>query len=128
MHRNIEGNDFKVMKILRFSSKVKRIFIENNIVFFCHFQHLKIPDSAKKELTYLIQMLETVIKKKYLNSNIDELSESVQNSYNKFADFINSPESQFAHVSPELFEQIIDFFEKVVMTRNHKCVFWILDF
>lgn len=67
-------------------------------------------------------MLETVIKKKYLNSNIDELSESVQNSYNKFADFINSTESEFAHVSPELFEQIIDFFEKVVMTRNHKYV------
>lgn len=87
-------------------------------------QHLKIPDSAKKELTYLIQMLETVIKKKYLNSNIEELSESVQNSYNKFADFINSAESEFAHVSPELFEQIIDFFEKVVMTRNHKYVYY----
>lgn len=81
---------------------------------------MKIPDIAKKELTYLIQMLENVIKKKYLNSNIDELSESVQNSYVKFADFINSADSQFAHVSPELIEQIIDFFEKVVMTRNHK--------
>lgn len=81
---------------------------------------MKIPDNAKKELTYLIQMLENVIKKKYLNSNIDELSESVQNSYVKFADFINSSDSQFANVSPELIEQIIDFFEKVVMTRNHK--------
>ncbi|XP_055317993.1 rab5 GDP/GTP exchange factor isoform X2 [Sitodiplosis mosellana] len=86
-------------------------------------KHLKIPDNAKKELTYLIQMLENVIKKKYLNSNIAELSDSVQNSYGKFADFINSPESQFAHVSPELIEQIIDFFEKVVMTRNHKILF-----
>lgn len=65
-------------------------------------------------------MLENVIKKKYLNSNIAELSDSVQNSYGKFADFINSPESQFANVSSELIEQIIDFFEKVVMTRNHK--------
>lgn len=70
-------------------------------------------------------MLENVIKRKYLNSNIDELSESVQNSYAKFAVFINSADSQFAHVSPELIEQIIDFFEKVVMTRNHK---WVCTF
>lgn len=67
-------------------------------------------------------MLETVIKKKYLNGNIAELSESVQNSYVKFADFINTADSQFANVSTELIEQIIDFFEQVVMTRNHKYV------
>lgn len=85
-------------------------------------QHLKIPDNAKKQLTYLISMLETVIKKKYLNSNITELSESVQNSYLTFSDFINSADSEFANVSSELIEQIIDFFEKVVMTRNHKYV------
>lgn len=65
-------------------------------------------------------MLENVIKKKYLNGNITELSDSVQNSYGQFADFINSSDSQFADVSSELIEQIIDFFEKVVMTRNHK--------
>lgn len=87
-----------------------------------YFQHLKVPDIAKKELTYLIQMLENVIKKKYLNSNIADLSESVQNSYVKFAEFINSTDSQFANVSSELIEQINDFFEKVVMTRNHKYV------
>lgn len=86
------------------------------------FQNLKIPDSAKTELTYLIKMLETVIKKKYSNNNIVELSESVQSSYVKFAEFINSADSQFANVSSELIEQIIDFFEKVVMTRNHKYV------
>lgn len=83
-------------------------------------KHLKIPDNAKKQLTCLIQMLETVIKKKYLNSNITELSESVQNSYVTFSDFINSADSEFSNVSSELIEQIIDFFEKVVMTRNHK--------
>lgn len=67
-------------------------------------------------------MLENVIKKKYLNSNIADLSESVQNSYVKFGEFINSADSQFVNVSSELHEQIIDFFEKVVMTRNHKYV------
>lgn len=65
-------------------------------------------------------MLENVIKKKYLNGNITELGESVQNSYMTFSDFINSADSEFANVSSELIEQITDFFEKVVMTRNHK--------
>lgn len=83
------------------------------------FQHMKIPDNAKKELTSLIQMLETVIKKKYMTHNILEISESVQSSYGKFVDFISSVNSEFANVSPELCEQITDFFEKVVMTRNH---------
>lgn len=67
-------------------------------------------------------MLESVIKKKYASNNVVELSESVQSSYVKFAEFINSAESQFANVSSELIEQISDFFEKVVMTRNHKYV------
>lgn len=86
-------------------------------------QHMKIPDNAKKQLWVLIQMLENVIKKKYLNGNITELSESVQNSYMTFSDFINLADSEFANVSSELIEQIIDFFEKVVMTRNHKILF-----
>lgn len=95
--------------------------MQNDIILITiNFQHLKIPDSAKKELTYLIRMLETVIRKKYASNNIVELSESVQSSYVKFADFVNSAESQFANVSSELIELIIDFFEKVVMTRNHK--------
>lgn len=83
------------------------------------FQHMKIPDNAKKELMRLIQMLDTVIKKKYLTHNIMEISESVQSSYGKFLDFISSVNSEFSNVSPELSEQITDFFEKVVMTRNH---------
>lgn len=80
---------------------------------------MKIPDSAKKELMCLIQMLDTIIKKKYLTHNIVEISESVQNSYGKFVDFISSVDSEFSNVSSELSEQIADFFEKVVMTRNH---------
>lgn len=87
--------------------------------FFFHFQHMKIPDNAKKELMCLIQMLDTIIKKKYLTHNIVEVSESVQNSYGKFIDFINSVDSEFTNVSSELNEQITDFFEKVVMTKNH---------
>lgn len=73
-------------------------------------------------------MLENIIKKKYVNSNIEQLSESVQNSYVTFADFINSADSQFANVSSELVDPITDFFEKVVMTRNHKWVYQLLKF
>lgn len=65
-------------------------------------------------------MLENLIKKKSLNNNITELSECVQNGYGCFADLVNSPDSKFANVSTELIEQIIDLFERVVMTRNHE--------
>lgn len=80
---------------------------------------MKIPDGAKKELMCLIQMLDTVIKKKYMTHNIAEITENVQSSYGKFVDFISSVDSEFSSVSPESSEQIADFFEKVVMTRNH---------
>lgn len=69
---------------------------------------------------YLIQMLDNIIKKKYLTNNIVEISESVQNSYIKFVDHINSADSHFRNSSTELIEQISDFFERVVMTKNHK--------
>lgn len=64
--------------------------------------------------------MDSIIKKKYLTNNIDEISDSVQNSYVKFVDFINSADSKFSSVSFEMIEQISDFFEKVVMTKNHK--------
>lgn len=83
---------------------------------------MKIPDNAKEELICLIQMLDTIIKKKYLTHNIVEISESVQSSYGKFIDFISSVDSAFSNVSPELSEQIADVFERVVMTRNHAYV------
>lgn len=84
------------------------------------FQQMKIPDNAKRELVKLIQHMDTVIKKKYHSHNIAEISDSVQSSYVKFVDFINLPDSQFANLSSEMLELITDFFEKVVMTKNHK--------
>lgn len=65
-------------------------------------------------------MFDSLIKKKYTTCNIAEISESVQSSYVKFTDFLNSSESQFANEAPETHEQIADFFEKVVITKNHK--------
>ena len=65
-------------------------------------------------------MLDSIIRKKYTTHNIAEVSECVQNSYLKLTDYINSPDSQFAMASTEVVEQVIDFFEKIVMTKNHR--------
>lgn len=65
-------------------------------------------------------MLDSVIRKKYSTYNEAEISESVQNSYINLTEFMNSEESNFVTVSPEMKELVIDFFEKVVMTKNHK--------
>lgn len=83
-------------------------------------QQLKIPDKSKKELKYFIQMLDSVIRKKYGTYNVTEISESVQNSYVKLLDFMNTEDSSFVTISPEMQELVIDFFEKIVMTKNHK--------
>lgn len=85
-------------------------------------KQMKIHDQAKRELVKLIQHMDTVIKKKYHTNNITEISDNVQSSYVKFVDFINLPDSQFSNLSSEMLEQVTDFFEKVVMTKNHKYV------
>lgn len=83
-------------------------------------QQLKIPETAKKDLKRLIQQLDNIIRKKYVSYNIDEISETVQTSYLQFADLMNSEEMHFVNIEPETKEQVTDFFEKCVMTKNHK--------
>lgn len=83
-------------------------------------KQLKIPDPAKKDLKRLIQQLDNIIRKKYASYNIDEISETVQNSYIQFADLINSEQLNFKGIEPEIRDQVMDFFEKCVMTKNHK--------
>lgn len=51
--------------------------------------------------------------------NIDELSELVQNAYTKFSDIVHN-DASFQIATNEDREVTIDFFEKVVMTKNHK--------
>lgn len=83
---------------------------------------LKIADNAKKEIKYFFQMVDDIIKKKYSTYNIDEISENVQNGYQKFSEYLDSTPN-FADLSPELKEQIIDFFEKSIMTKYYKHLF-----
>lgn len=83
-------------------------------------QQLKISDKAKRELKKLIQMLDSVVRKKHSTYNVTEISECVQNSYIELMEFMDSDHSSFVDVSADMKEQIVDFFEKVVMTKNHK--------
>ncbi|KFB50752.1 AGAP005551-PA-like protein [Anopheles sinensis] len=84
---------------------------------------LKVEDAAKQELKYFIHMLDTQIRKKYATATIDEVSELVQNGYTKFRDFMQTENSKFAASSDELREQVLDFFERCIMTKNHKYLF-----
>lgn len=90
------------------------------LIYLNFLQQLKIPDKAKHELKYLIQMLDNAIRKKYTCNNIDELSETVQNGYIKFADYINTADTQFGTLSADVQEQVINFFEKIIMAKNYK--------
>lgn len=85
---------------------------------------LRIPNDAKHKLKTDIQRLDSDIRI-YMNGpqkNIDELSEIVQNAYNKISDSINS-DQKFSNVRSEVKEECIDFYEKVIMTQNHKNLF-----
>ncbi|XP_065090128.1 rab5 GDP/GTP exchange factor [Ochlerotatus camptorhynchus] len=84
---------------------------------------LKIEDAAKRELKYFIEMLDQKIRKKHSDCSIEEVSEIVQNGYTKFQEYMNVENSKFANVSQETKEQVLDFFEKCIMTMNHGRLF-----
>lgn len=84
---------------------------------------LKIEDAAKRELKYFIEMLDQKIRKKHSDCSIEEVSEIVQNGYSKFQEYMNVENSKFVNVSQETKEQVLDFFEKCIMTMNHGRLF-----
>uniref|UniRef100_A0A182MJB4 Rab5 GDP/GTP exchange factor n=1 Tax=Anopheles culicifacies TaxID=139723 RepID=A0A182MJB4_9DIPT len=84
---------------------------------------LKIEDAAKQELKYFIHMLDQQIRKQYSTVSIDELSNLVQKGYTKFHDYMQMENSKFASATEEMREQVLDFFERCIMTKNHKYLF-----
>lgn len=90
--------------------------------FILQLRQLRIPDDGKRKLKVEIQRLDNAIRS-YINStgpkNIDELSELIQNAYTKFAGIVHN-DQRFQIATNEDRESTIDFFEKVVMTQNHK--------
>ncbi|XP_005185385.2 rab5 GDP/GTP exchange factor [Musca domestica] len=93
--------------------------------FILKLRQLRIPDDGRAKLKNEIQHLDYEIRS-YLQGNntknIDELSELVQNAYSKFSDLVHN-DASFQIATNEDREMTIDFFEKVVMTRNHKFLF-----
>uniref|UniRef100_A0A1I8PDU5 Rab5 GDP/GTP exchange factor n=1 Tax=Stomoxys calcitrans TaxID=35570 RepID=A0A1I8PDU5_STOCA len=93
--------------------------------FLIKLRQLRIPDDGRTKLKNEIKHLDFDIRS-YLQANntknIDELSELVQNAYTKFADIVHN-DTSFQIATNEDREVTIDFFEKVVMTKNHKFLF-----
>lgn len=90
--------------------------------FMLQLRQLRIPDDGKRKLKSEIQRLDNAIRSYMNNSankNVDELSEMVQNAYTKLADIVHN-DQRFQIATNEDRESAIDFFEKVVMTQNHK--------
>ena len=90
--------------------------------FMLQLRQLRIPDEGKRKLKSEIQRLDNAIRSYMNNSankNVDELSEMVQNAYTKLADIVHN-DQRFQIATNEDRESAIDFFEKVVMTQNHK--------
>lgn len=90
--------------------------------FMLQLRQLRLPDDAKRKLKSEIQRLDHEIRK-YMNNNssknVDELSDLVQNAYTRFADVVHN-DTRFEIATNEDRDIAIDFFEKVVMTQNHK--------
>jgi len=90
--------------------------------FLLQLRQLRIPDDGKRKLKLEIQRLDSDIRK-YMNGNggknINELSDLVQNAYTKVSDIVHNDPS-FEIATNEDRDSAIDFFEKVVMTQNHK--------
>ncbi|KAH8297653.1 hypothetical protein KR054_004814 [Drosophila jambulina] len=93
--------------------------------FLLQLRQLRIPDDGKRKLKLEIQRLDSEIRK-YINGNspknVDELSDAVQNAYTKVSDIVHNDPS-FEIATNEDRDSAIDFFEKVVMTQNHKFLF-----
>lgn len=90
--------------------------------FMLELRKLRLPDDGKRKLKIEIQRLDHEIRK-YMNNNssknIDELSDLVQNAYTRFADMVHN-DPCFEIATNEDRDSAIDYFEKVVMTQNHK--------
>lgn len=81
---------------------------------------LLISDDAKKKLKSDIQRLDATIRDYLANHrSIDDLSECVQNAYTRLSEVLGR-DPRFQTASPEAREECMNFFEKVVMTRNHR--------
>lgn len=86
-------------------------------------QQLKIPDRTKKELKAQIKLMDIEIRDKYSFEHIVDLIDCVQSGYTRLKDLMINDHSPLADVPVDMRDAVMDFFERVLMTKNHKLLF-----
>lgn len=81
---------------------------------------LKLSDKANHELKTKMQTLDQNIHQKYNKYDIDQLSDMVQSFYTKVADSMERTDSHLFPLSPGEKSEVLDFFERCVISRNSK--------
>uniref|UniRef100_W8BK82 Rab5 GDP/GTP exchange factor n=1 Tax=Ceratitis capitata TaxID=7213 RepID=W8BK82_CERCA len=125
--KTLQSNTLKSKKLKQEGQLGQRSYVPDptESQFMLQLRQLRIPDDGKRKLKSEIQRLDNSIRS-YMNNNanksVDELSEMVQNAYTKLADIVHN-DQRFQIATNEDRESAIDFFEKVVMTQNHKFLF-----
>ncbi|XP_018804100.1 PREDICTED: rab5 GDP/GTP exchange factor isoform X2 [Bactrocera latifrons] len=125
--KTLQSNTLKSKKLKQDGHLGQRSYVPDptESQFMLQLRQLRIPDDGKRKLKSEIQRLDNAIRSYMNNSankNVDELSEMVQNAYTKLADIVHN-DQRFQIATNEDRESAIDFFEKVVMTQNHKFLF-----
>ncbi|XP_039964261.1 rab5 GDP/GTP exchange factor isoform X1 [Bactrocera tryoni] len=125
--KTLQSNTLKSKKLKQDGHLGQRAYVPDptESQFMLQLRQLRIPDDGKRKLKSEIQRLDNAIRSYMNNSankNVDELSEMVQNAYTKLADIVHN-DQRFQIATNEDRESAIDFFEKVVMTQNHKFLF-----
>lgn len=125
--KTLQSNTLKSKKLKQDGHLGQRAYVPDptESQFMLQLRQLRIPDDGKRKLKSEIQRLDNAIRSYMNNSankNVDELSELVQNAYTKLADIVHN-DQRFQIATNEDRESAIDFFEKVVMTQNHKFLF-----
>lgn len=116
-----KDNQSKEINLSREQHKTRKLD-KYEIEFLEGLRAFKITDNGKKEIKSNMQSVEEVIRKKYTASSIEEISESIQNGYNKFSDCLNGS-TNFANIAPEVKDEIMDFFERIIMVKYYKYLF-----
>lgn len=125
--KTLQSNTLKSKKLKQDGNLGQKTYVPDptESQFMLQLRQLRIPDDGKRKLKSEIQRLDNAIRSYMNNSankNVDELSEMVQNAYTKLADIVHN-DQRFQIATNEDRESAIDFFEKVVMTQNHKFLF-----
>lgn len=105
----------------RHDKHIQNIDNVDELEYYEYFQQLKIPDECIRDLKHYVFLMYKVICM-FTTTNIDEISDNVQMMYHRVENFIETKYSMFPY---GLKEQVLDTFEKVIMSKTHKYVFYL---